>query len=282
MQEVYKNCIHIYLNDLEKKQEPPKIWENELPGDSIERILKCPGNSIGKIQEYQENPYGGSTKESCSCDDAPLPSPPSPSMDLQDTLKGIGAQRRRWLHRTLLNLQELDFQMPDISIKNFPIFFGNTSKDAKKNLLKFKITCDIFNIYEDIVTCQLFAQTLHGNACEWLFSLFPGTITNWDVLETSIVEKFLPIMHPYALSGVFNVVSHPPSPILTQDNEVSDLEEKYNQRLEFFFESSHIVQTENENFNFQVQDLSFLYTPYEDISGGKFYNEIEESPPNVQ
>jgi hypothetical protein len=64
------------------------------------------------------------------------------------------------------------------------------------------------------------------------------TITNWDVLETSFVEKFIPMMHPYAISSVFNVVSHPPSPIWTQDNEVNDLEENSNQRMEiFFFES---------------------------------------------
>jgi hypothetical protein len=133
-------------------------------------------------------------------------------------------------------------------------------------LFKFKITCDVFNISEDNVTCRLFAQTLHGNACEWFFSLLPGTITSWDVLETSFAEKFIPRMHPYALSSVFNVVSHPPSPIWTQDNEVSDLEEKSNQRLENFSESSHTAENENENSNFQVQDLSFSYTPYEDIS----------------
>jgi hypothetical protein len=70
-------------------------------------------------------------------------------------------------------------------------------------LFRFKSTCDVFNLTEDNVTCRLFAQTLHGNAREWFYSLFPGTITSWDVLETSFAEKF----------------SHPPSPIWTQDNE---------------------------------------------------------------
>jgi hypothetical protein len=106
MHEVYKNIIQRYLNDLKKIQEPSKIWEDELPGDSIERTLKCPDNSIGKIQESQENPHGGSTKEPCSCHDAPFPSPPSPSMDLQDTTKGRGTQRRRKLHRIPLNIQK--------------------------------------------------------------------------------------------------------------------------------------------------------------------------------
>jgi len=52
--------------------------------------------------------------------------------------------------------------------------------------------------------------------------------------------------------------------------------------LEDFSDSSHISGIENENSNFQVQYLSFSYTPYEDISRSKFENEIDESPPNAQ
>jgi hypothetical protein len=77
-----------------KNQEPSNIQEDELHGDSIEITLKCPGNSIGKIQKSQENIHGGSTKEFISCCDAPFPSPPSPSMDFQDIAKR-GTQRRR-------------------------------------------------------------------------------------------------------------------------------------------------------------------------------------------
>jgi hypothetical protein len=62
MHGVYKKIIQRYLNEIKKIQEPSNIWEDELPSDSIERTLKIPGNSIGKIQEYQENPHGGSTK----------------------------------------------------------------------------------------------------------------------------------------------------------------------------------------------------------------------------
>jgi hypothetical protein len=94
---VYKNLIERYLNDLKdnvlgslgtsqileslKNQEPSNIWEDELPGDSIERTLKFLDNSIGKIQKSQENIHGDSTKEFISCCDAPFPSPPIPSMD---------------------------------------------------------------------------------------------------------------------------------------------------------------------------------------------------------
>jgi hypothetical protein len=101
------------------------------------------------------------------------------------------------------------------------------------------------------------------------------------VLETSFAKKFIPRMHSYSISDSFNGVSHPPSPIWTQDNEVDDLEEKSNQRMENV-SSSHISENKNENSNFQVQDFSLSYTPYEDSSCNKFEIEIEEPPPNAQ
>jgi hypothetical protein len=160
MHGVYKNIIQRCLNDLKKSQEAQNIWENELPGDSIERTLKIPGNSIGKIQKSQEDIYYDSSQEFISCCDVPFPSPPIPSMALQDSTKGRVIQRRRRFHRTPLNLPEVDFQMPDIPIEKFSTFFGNTSEDAEQHLFRFKCTCDIFNLTEDNVTCRLFLQTL--------------------------------------------------------------------------------------------------------------------------
>jgi hypothetical protein len=80
-------------------------------------------------------------------------------------------------------MPKVDFEMPKISIEIFSTFIGNTSKDVENHLFIFKITCDVFNLIEDNVTCRLFAQNLHGDACEWLYSLFPRTITSWDMLE---------------------------------------------------------------------------------------------------
>jgi hypothetical protein len=82
--------------------------------------------------------------------------------------------------------------MPHIPIEKFSTFFGNTSKDAEKHLFRFKSTCDVFHLTKDNVTCQLFAQTFRGNAIKWFCSLMLGTITSWDVLETSFAEKFIP------------------------------------------------------------------------------------------
>jgi hypothetical protein len=111
----------------------------------LKKNLKIPGNSIGKIQETQENIHGESTKEFLSYHDAPFPSPPIPSMDLQDATKGRGNQRRRRLHRTPLNIAEVDFQMPNICIENIYIenistFCGNNSEDEEKHLFRLKNT----------------------------------------------------------------------------------------------------------------------------------------------
>jgi hypothetical protein len=103
--------------------------------------------------------------------------------------------------------------------------------------------------------------------------LLPRTITSWEVLETSFVEKFIP--------NVFNVVSHPPFPIWTQNNEANDFEKKSNKRMENFT-LSHTTKNENENFNFQEKDINLSYTPYEGILSSKIKNEIEEPPLNAQ
>jgi hypothetical protein len=80
-------------------------------------------------------------------------------MDLQDLIKETNTQRRKF-HNTPLNLQETDFQMPNIPIEFFSTFFGDASKDEKQNLINFKGTCYDFNLTEDNVTCILFLKTL--------------------------------------------------------------------------------------------------------------------------
>jgi hypothetical protein len=102
--------------------------------------------------------------------------------------------------------------MHDIPIEKISTFFGNTLEDGEKHLFRFKITCDVFNLIEYNVTCRLFLQTVCGYALEWYHSLLPGTITNWDMLETLFAKTFI----PYVPIDDFNVASHPPFPTWTQ------------------------------------------------------------------
>jgi hypothetical protein len=166
-------------------------------------------------------------------------------------------------------MSQVDFHMLDFPIESFSTFFGNTLEDAEKYFFSFKITCEVFNLNEDNVTCQLFLQDLCGNALEWFYSLFPGNITNWDLLENSFDEK--------CIQNVLIVVSQPPSPIWTNENQVNDLEENSNQRMEKF-SSSHTA----ENKILQEQYFSLSYTPYQHFSKKNIKNEIEEPPPNAQ
>jgi hypothetical protein len=132
---------HFFCN-IKKKREAPNIQENELPGNSIEKI--------------QNEGFH-------SCQIASLS---SPSMALQDSTKGRNTQRRRRFHNTPLNLPEVDFQMPNIPIEIFSTFFGDVLKDVEKHLINFKGTCYDFNLTEYNVTCILFLQTLREDALE--------------------------------------------------------------------------------------------------------------------
>jgi hypothetical protein len=239
--------------NFKKKREAPKIRENELPENSIEKI--------------QNEGFH-------SCHNASLYSSSSPSMALQDSTKGINTQRRRRFHNTPLNLPEIDFQMPNIPIEIFSTFFGDASEDAEKHLINFKGTCYDFNLTEDNVTCRLFLQTLQEDALEWYSSLMPNSITSWDVLEDSFAENFIPKVHSYVFVDVLNVVSHPPSPTWTQKDEMNDSEEEYHETLQEFSESNLVVENEGKNSKDQEKDINISYTPYEE--------EIKESPPNMQ
>ena len=109
-----------------------------------------------------------------------------------------------------------------------------------------------------------------------------NSITNWDVLEDSFAEKFIPKVHSYVFFDALNVASYPPSPIWTQENEMNDLEEEYNQIIEDLFESSHMAENENKISDLKEKDLNLSYTPYEYILNNKFENEIEDPPLNTQ
>ena len=162
------SMAHLFCNS-KKKQEAPKINENELPR-----------NSIGENQNELFHSYHNS----------PLYPSSRPSMVSRDASKGTTSQRRRRLHRSPLNLPEENFQMPNISMEKISTFFGNDLEDADKHLFRFQCACEIFNLTKDNVTCILFLQTLCGNSLEWYSSLLPGTITSWDILEYLFVEIF--------------------------------------------------------------------------------------------
>jgi hypothetical protein len=66
-------------------------------------------------------------------------------------------------------------------------------------LVEFYSACDIYNVVEDDVACQLLILTLKRNGSKWLYSLLPRTITSWYVLENLFFEKYFPRKDPYSL-----------------------------------------------------------------------------------
>jgi hypothetical protein len=89
--------------------------------------------------------------------------------------------------------------LPDIAMDKFPMFFRNTLEDAEKYLINFDSSCEIYNVAQNDVVCWLFILTLKENVSEWFYSLLPGTITRWDVLENLFIEKYFPRKDPYSL-----------------------------------------------------------------------------------
>jgi hypothetical protein len=51
-------------------------------------------------------------------------------------------------------------------MNKFPMFFGNTSEDAEKHFIKFDSVCEIYNVVENDVACQLITLTLKENSSE--------------------------------------------------------------------------------------------------------------------
>jgi hypothetical protein len=180
-----------------------KIWEDGLPVNSIIKTLyfekKFHGDSIKKILEFQEDLYYDSSEDFLSCCDNTLPSPLSPTKVVHVTIKGEDIQRNKQLHKISLDLQGKIHPLPYISMDKFSMFFGNTSEDAKKHLVKFDSACDIHNVAENDVACRLFILTLTENASECFYSLMLRSITSWDVLENLFVDKYFPRNDPYFL-----------------------------------------------------------------------------------
>jgi hypothetical protein len=102
------------------------------------------------------------------------------------------------------------------------------------------------------------------------------------VLEDSFAENFIPKVHSYVFDDFLNVIAHPSSPIWNKDNEVTNFEQEYNQRVDEISKSSHVVEEEYEISKLQEENFILQYTPYEDISSNKFENEIEDPPPNTK
>ena len=102
----------------------------------------------------------------------------------------------------------------------------------------------------------------------------PNSITSWDALEDSFAENFIPKVHSYVFVDVLNVVSHPPSPTWTKNDEINDSEEGYHETLQDFFESNLAAENEGNNSKDQEKHTNISYTPYEE--------EIKKYPSNMQ
>jgi hypothetical protein len=66
-------------------------------------------------------------------------------------------------------------------------------------LVKFDTACDIYNVVEYDVSCQVFILTLKGNTSEWFYPWIPRTIISWDVIKKLFFKIYFPRKDPYSL-----------------------------------------------------------------------------------
>ena len=153
---MFLNICHKSNIKIFEDKEPSNIWENELPGDSIERTLGFPSDFIGNISKSQK---------------ILMVTPPKNYVHVM-MLIFLLHQDHEWIFKMQLKedipkqrnsyieafLIYKEYQMLDIYVEKIPRFFGNTSEDVKKHLFKFNNACDVFNLSEDNTTMSIICK----------------------------------------------------------------------------------------------------------------------------
>jgi hypothetical protein len=99
----------IRCDNFHRIKEPSNVWEDDLLSDFIIENLyfeeRFRSHFTKNISKFQEDLYEYSYEEFLSCCDDIFPSPSIPTKVVQVTTKREGTKRKRYLHRSPLNLQ---------------------------------------------------------------------------------------------------------------------------------------------------------------------------------
>ena len=65
-----------------------------------------------------------------------------------------------------------------------------SNEDPDKFLFKFNILCRSYNYLQDAYKLKLFPTTLKDSSLIWFMGLGEFTITTWDDMKTSFLQKY--------------------------------------------------------------------------------------------
>ncbi|KAM1430717.1 hypothetical protein ACFX2I_046749 [Malus domestica] len=78
---------------------------------------------------------------------------------------------------------------------HIPKYHGLSMEDPNKHLKKFEVVClsmTPMNVDGSILKMKAFPFSLMDKAKDWLYELAPGTVTSWESMKRTFLEKFFP------------------------------------------------------------------------------------------
>ncbi|XP_070667834.1 uncharacterized protein [Malus domestica] len=88
-----------------------------------------------------------------------------------------------------------EFELKSSLLHHFPKYHELSMEDPNKHLKEFEVVCSSMtpiNVDGNILKMKAFPFSLMEKAKDWLFELALGTVTSWESMKKTFLEKFLP------------------------------------------------------------------------------------------
>ncbi|KAM1643788.1 hypothetical protein ACFX2K_013575 [Malus domestica] len=88
-----------------------------------------------------------------------------------------------------------EFELKSSLLHHIPKFHGLSMEDPNKHLKEFEVVCSSMtpvNVDGSILKMKSFPFSLLEKAKDWLYELAPGTVTSWESMKQTFLEKFFP------------------------------------------------------------------------------------------
>ena len=146
----------------------------------------------------------------------PEPSPPNSESELEEEEVEEEEQARAVDNRTIKELSASglanvvplciqypraaagntdEFELKSSLVHHIPKYHGLSMEDLNKHLKEFEVVCSSrtpINVDGSILKMKAFPFSLFEKAKDWLFELAPGTVTYWESMKITFLEKFFP------------------------------------------------------------------------------------------